>query len=346
MDRCHAGIAAGILVMAVMSVSCKGGKSIFDKNTTYDIPVKVMTAGESESTGVRSYVGTAAAEKSAVLSCRYPGRVVKLDVRKGEYVKAGDVLAEVESQNVLSTWTMSHSSLEQARDGYDRARKVHRSGSMADVKMVEVETKLAQAEAAVKAADAALEDCRIKAPFSGVVQEVLVSEGMELNPLEGILSLLDISSVEIDFPVPESELADIGKGDTARVSVPALDVEDMPAVITSKGVFASPLSHTYECTAVPVRKIPGLMPGMVVKVRIDTGNGPGIVIPASVIRTDVDGRYVWTVSDEGIVSKKHVVPGGFSGKGVIIAEGLSAGDKVITEGVQKVCTGMKVMISE
>ena len=151
MDRCHAGIAAGILVMAVMSVSCKGGKSIFDKNTTYDIPVKVMTAGESESTGVRSYVGTAAAEKSAVLSCRYPGRVVKLDVRKGEYVKAGDVLAEVESQNVLSTWTMSHSSLEQARDGYDRARKVHQSGSMADVKMVEVETKLAQAEAAAKA---------------------------------------------------------------------------------------------------------------------------------------------------------------------------------------------------
>ena len=85
---------------------------------------------------------------------------------------------------------------------------------------------------------------------------------------------------------------------------------------------------------------------MVVKAYIDSNMGDGIIIPAAVIRTDMDGRYVWTVSEDGMVSKTYVVPSGFSGKGVVITEGLSAGDRIITDGVQKVCTGMKVKVME
>ena len=96
----------------------------------------------------------------------------------------------------------------------------------------------------------------------------------------------------------------------------------------------------------PVGEIRGLMPGMVVKVRIDSGLGPEVVVPASVVRTDVDGRYVWTVSEDNVVCKTYVVPGGFSGRGIVISEGLSAGDRVITDGVQKVCTGLKVRTVE
>ena len=84
----------------------------------------------------------------------------------------------------------------------------------------------------------------------------------------------------------------------------------------------------------------------------DTGQNP--LIGASVIEqgttngvtTDVDGRYVWTVSDDHTVNKTYVVPGGFSGQGILITEGLSDGDRIITEGVQKVCTGLKVRIVE
>ena len=120
----------------------------------------------------------------------------------------------------------------------------------------------------------------------------------------------------------------------------------MSGKIVSKGVEASPLSHTYECTASLLSPLEGLMPGMVVKVYVDGSSGEGITVPASVIRTDVDGRYVWTVSDDYTVNKTYVVPGGFSGQGILITEGLSDGDRIITEGVQKVCTGLKVRIVE
>ena len=71
-----------------------------------------------------------------------------------------------------------------------------------------------------------------------------------------------------------------------------------------------------------------------------------VTVPSSVIRSDMEGRYVWTVSDDNTVCKTYVSTGWFSGKGVTILEGLSPGDRVISEGVQKVCTGMKVIIAE
>ena len=306
----------------------------------------MMEITKTENAGTRSYVGTASAAKSAYLFCRYPGRLVRLHVEKGDFVQAGDVIAEVESQSVISSWQISRSMLEQAEDGYRRARQVYDAGSMPDVKMVEVETKLAQARASADAAEAAMEDCRIKAPFSGVIGEVFVSEGVELDVIDRLVQLLDISTVEIDFPVPEKELSEIRTGEEAHVSVPALGGKNIPVRVKNKGITASPLSHTYECIMVLDRHCPALKPGMVCKVFMDTDAAEGFVIPASVVRTDGSGRYVWTVSDAGIVCKTHVSVSGFSGEGVVVGSGLSQGDRIISEGMQKVCTGMKVKTTE
>lgn len=58
-------------------------------------------------------------------------------------MKKGDVLAEVTSKNVLASYEISHATLRQAEDGYKRVKKVHESGTVADVKLVEIETQLA-----------------------------------------------------------------------------------------------------------------------------------------------------------------------------------------------------------
>lgn len=334
-----------LAAVIVLLPSCTGRTS-FGNSQKQDIPVKVMTVAVTEEDGSNSYVGTASASKTAFLSCRYPGRVASVRVKEGDYVRQGDIIAEVESQSVVSAYQIACSTLKQAEDGYERAAEVHRSGSIADVKMIEAETRLAQARASAEAAEAAKEECMIKAPFSGVIGKIMVNEGEEINSLDQIACILDISTIEIRFPVPESEVSGISEGDAARITVPALKMESFPAKVIAKGIVASPLSHTYECTAVPSGRMDGLMPGMVVKVCLDARSGKSIVIPASVVRTDAGGRYVWTVLDGGTVSKRYVVPEGFSGKGVVISEGLSEGEKIITEGVQKVCTGMKVRVVE
>ena len=83
------------------------------------------------------------------------------------------------------------------------------------------------------------------------------------------------------------------------------------------------------------------MPGMVCRVRMDGEAVEGCVVPASILQTGKQGRYLWVVSD-GKVCRRNVSVGGFAGKGVLITDGLQEGDLVIVRGYQKVSTGMAV----
>lgn len=304
--------------------------------------MKVTMTGNIAS---KTYIGTVHPAKSAVLTSIHSGTLAELKIRQGQTVNKGDIIAVINSQRAASSLEMASAALQQAKDGYARAKAVHESGSIADVKMVEVETQLRQAEAAYRAAEKTYEDCTLKAPYSGVIGEVYRESGVEVSVAEPIAKIMDISSVEIHFPVPEGEINSIMPGAEVCINVPALGEDNIAARLAAKGVAASALAHSYECTAVPSSNVSGLMPGMVCKVSMTGDGAQAAVIPASVIKTDVAGRYVWAVRD-GRAVKVPVVTGGFSGKGVIVSEGLEDGDYVIVDGAGKVSSGMKVKIVE
>ena len=87
------------------------------------------------------------------------------------------------------------------------------------------------------------------------------------------------------------------------------------------------------------------MPGMVCKLSLIEGVSPRIIVPASVLLTGSEGRYLWLAKD-GKAVKRAVKTGGFSGKGIVITDGLEEGDMVITGGYQKVSSGMEVKAEE
>lgn len=332
-----------LLAVALVLCSCNNIKK--ETASREPVLVKVMDVPSTENTGVIGYTGTVEPKKSRTLSCKSGGQLTELRVKQGDFVKTGDVIAVIESQYVRSTWEMAHASLSQAEDGYERARKVHDSGSISEVQWVEIQTKLAQAKAAAASADKALEDCTIKAPFDGYVSELNLNEGVEVSAFEPIAQVLDISELEIHFSIPENEYSRVTVGKPLEIDVPAIDAEDIAAKVSSKGFVAASLSHSYDCTAVTLSKVEGLMPGMVCKIRMEGKQRNGAVVPAAVVQTGSEGRYVWTVVD-GKVEKRGVKLGGFVGDGVLVTEGLNEGDKVICEGYHKVSTGMSVKTTE
>lgn len=333
-----------ICCMFLGLLSCAGKKSRQEDVQTVLVPVTVMPVGIDTNLRTASYVGVVEAAKSAWVSCRYPGRLDSLLVKAGEPVEKGQLLAVVGSQTVQSTLAMAEAALAQAEDGYKRVKQVHGSGSIADVQLVEVESKLAQARASAAAARQAAEDCRIKAPFAGVVGELQVDQGVELSPLQPLMQVLDVSEVEIRFPVPEAEISRMEVGGEATVEVPALDNLRFRARMVEKGMTASLLSHTYDCRLEPLEPVQGLMPGMVGKVYMDILYDRGTVIPASTVQMDGRGKYVWVVNPERKVEKRYVEVEGFSGKGVIVSKGFEPGDLLIVEGSRKVSTGMQVEV--
>lgn len=330
-----------MLAAAVLSGCGRTGDGGQQERVKEPVVVRVAVVERSARPAAKTFVGTVHPARTAVVSARHSGILASVPVRQGRAVRQGETIAIIESGNVRSSYEMASATLAQAEDAFGRAKAVHESGSIADIKMMEAETKLKQARAAFEAAAKALEECTVKAPYSGVVGKVFAEAGVSVNPGEPLVSIVDADAPEVRFPVPEGEIGKIAEGAQVSVSVPALGVSDAAAAVVSRGVTASAMSHSYECTAVPCERIPGLLPGMVCKVSF--GSVADVIsVPASAVRTDASGKYVWTVSDEDIVCRTPVVASGFSGNGVTISEGLSAGDRIIVGGVRKASSGMKV----
>ncbi|MGN0202750.1 MAG: efflux RND transporter periplasmic adaptor subunit [Candidatus Cryptobacteroides sp.] len=348
MKQVFAAIPA-LFLCAAACISCDKAEDIKNKlrkeYTPEPVCVSVMDVAATHDVSLRTYVGRIEPSKNVVLTAPFPAKVVSVNVRKGRLAKEGEIIAVLKSESVESAYRMSLATLEQARDGYDRMMQVYAEGGVTEVQKMEITTKLRQAEASFAAAEDAVAKCTVRAPYSGIVEDIFIEEGVELGLSAPVARIMNVSSVEIHFPVPENEIKGISVGDTADVTVPAADIS-LEAKVLTKGVDASPLSHAYDCILLPREGCPDILPGMVCKVRLRSDNGSRIIIPMRSVMTDSNGRYVWCADQDGTIVKKYVTCGGFADNGIIISDGLAEGDRLVVDGHRKVSTGMKVKVKE
>lgn len=326
-----------IALAAILAAGC--GRNQGASNQA--IKVGVIEVGGQSSSYIHTYSGNAVAAKEHMLMASHDGTVSELNIKVGQRVKEGAVMAKMDAPNVMSLNRVNQATLRQARDGYARAKKVYEAGGLTEIKWMEVQTQLEQAEAAAEISNRSVEDLTLKAPFTGTVSQVYVSLGEEVVPGKPIARIMDETQLDVAFGIPENEYSGIEEGGAATVVVPALNNLEVDGKISYIGVNSTNLTHSYIVT-VTLKNVPaGLKAGMACKVSLQSDIRSRIVVPAILVKVDDAGRYVW-LANNGVVEKRHVEVGGFVGKGVCVTDGLNTGDLVICEGASKVSTGMKV----
>lgn len=333
------------LLLAALALSCQGGNT---KTVTEKAPVrvKVLRAQMQPVQSTKTYVGRIESATDISIGSPFSAKLVEIKVKPGQKVRKGDILAELYSEHVETMFTSAQATVNQAQDAYDRLMKVKDNRSVSELKIVEVQTQLSKAQAALRSAGKSKEDCLVKAPVDGTVGEIKVKKGEDLSPMQTIVRLIDLETLELVIDIPEMELGLYDKGCGAEVVVPALGDNAIKARLTEKGVSSSVLGHSYKCRLSLSCSPEDLRPGMIGKARFDKEQQKAFVIPSSVIRRDDKGSYVWLVDDCGLVQKCRILTGDFSGSGVIVESGLQAGDMVVCEGMSKISTGMRVSITE
>lgn len=333
-------VLAGCLLL--LSSCADIGKKQERKPVEVEVLV-VDSLGNEEGT---HYVGNVSPCREARLTSRHSGRIAEVMVRQGTRVSAGQPLVRIESQQLAAANDAAEAALRQAEDGLRRVQQVHQSGGVADVKMVEIETKVAQARATVAASRKSLDECTIRAPFAGTVAELSAEVGVETGVVEELVRVVDMSSVDIVMAVPEREINNVRIGDKACVEIPSLGAR-VHATVTEKNMVGNELSHSYKCR-LRLQQIPeGVMSGMICRVfMIEDSVQRMIVIPADIIRMDDDGKYIWIINPDGVTEKRRITLGDFVGKGVEVTSGLSFGDRVVTKGSLKISTGTKVVVKQ
>lgn len=305
--------------------------------------VKVMQVTDSKLTVSKRYSGTVEESTGTPLSFSVPGTINKVYVKAGDRVTKGQIIASIDTITIKSSYNAAKAALDQAQDAYNRLKVLHDEKSLADIKWVDIQSKLQQAKAMEQMAAKNLKDCCLRAPFSGVIAEKKMEIGQNVLPGVPVSKIVAMQQVKVKISVPEGDISEVGIGDKAMLCVSAAGDGFIEGSVVEKAVVANPLSHSYEVKITVDNKDNLLLPGMVTDTYI-TGNEEtiGIMLPANIVQIDERNRnFVW-VNEEGKACKKVVTCGEYTAKGVVIEDGISVGDEVILSGQQKVSDGSAI----
>lgn len=334
-----------IVLLPMLVAGCHGEKEKQDTTANNQVRVKTMQVSVSAADEGRQYSGTVEESNESALSFPVMGTVKDIHVHPGERVGKGQLIATIDPASLQSAYEAAKATLDQAEDAYRRMKELHDKGSLADIKWIEVQSKLQQAKAMEQVSRKNLSDTKLLAPYSGVISEKLVEVGQNVAPGIPVVRLVAVNQLKVKISVPENEIAQIALKAGARIQVPAMGDRWIEGTVCEKGIVANPLSRSYEVKlALSGQQSDGLMPGMVANVVMENAGGESaFVLPAYVVQLDEQNNtFVWLCKD-GKAQKRVVAVGGYMPEGVTIVAGLNEGDEIITEGRQKVCEGTPVV---
>ncbi|HBF05287.1 MAG TPA: efflux RND transporter periplasmic adaptor subunit [Prevotella sp.] len=337
--------------VVVMAMICLTGCSQQKKaDSKAPVSVDVYSIDDMRGSESKDYVGTVEEKTGSTLSFEVAGNITSLRVDEGDYVSRGQVIASINPVSLKEAHRATLVTLKQAQDAYKRFLPLHKSGTISDMRWVDIESKLEQAQAAESIARQQLSHTTLTAPYSGVIASKEADMGAYVLPGQPIVKLADVAQVNVKISIPEAEISHIRVGDAITATVAALGGARFDGTVTEKGIDANPISHTYDVKARIANSHGKLLPGMVCNAKVypngkrqqSLGNSAHVVIPAESIELDVDNsRFVWTVIN-GKAHQQPIQVGDFEGDGVVVLSGLKPGDSVIVGGQQKVSEGMRV----
>jgi multidrug efflux system membrane fusion protein len=286
--------------------------------------------------------GRTEADKRVTVTARTGGVLTELKVRRGSWVKKGDVLAILSDEAREAQVVQAKSLLHQRRTEYEAKRKLVESGSIPRLEGVNLEAQLKAAEATVAAAEAELDRGTVRAPWAGVISDVAVEVGKAAFSFSGadLLTIVALDPMLAVVEVAERKLGGIHEGEMAQVKV--VNGETVSGRIRFVSKTASQTTRTYR-VEVELPNPDGAIPdGITAEVSMPLAPVSATRVPRSALTFSSAGDLgVRTVSDDGIV--------GFIAVTVVEDEqtfmwvaGIAEGTRVIVQGQDFVREGQKV----
>ncbi|SFR01511.1 membrane fusion protein, multidrug efflux system [Enterobacter sp. kpr-6] len=332
-------------------------------------PVQAATATHEAVPRYLSGLGTITAANTVTVRSRVDGQLMAIHFQEGQQVKAGDLLAEIDPSQFKVALAQAQgqvakdkATLANARRDLARYQQLSKTNLVSRQELDAQQALVSESEGTLKADEAAvasaqlqLDWSRITAPVDGRVglKQVDVGNQISSGDTAGIVVLTQTHPIDLIFTLPESDIATVVKAQKAgqTLSVEAWDRTNKQKL--SSGSLLS-LDNQIDATTGTIKlkarftnDDDALFPNQFVNARmlVDTQQD-AVVIPAAALQMGNDGHFVWVLNDKNTVSKHTVTPGLQDSQKVVIAAGLSAGDRVVTDGIDRLTEGAKVEVVE
>lgn len=327
------------LVFGMLATACSNEHSYVVLNNSSAIKVKTETVRIVKGSSEFRYSGTVEPSQTIPLTFQSNGIVSTVLIQAGDMVAKGQLLATVDKADNENMYKAALAKYIQAKDAYNRLKDVHNSGSLPEIKWVEMETNLTQAESQMQMTKSNLEKCNMRAPDNGMIGKRSIEPGQSALSAKAPIELVKIEYIAVKISVPENEISKIRKGLKASFTISALDGKLFEGEVTNVGIVADQISRTYEVKITVKNSGLEIKPGMVCDVLLNTDNpGTKVVIPNTAVERNSSGEtFVYVVTDDQKRVKKQIITvGNYSEAGIVVQNGLIPGKTIVVEGKEKV----------
>ena len=279
-----------------------------------------------------------------------PGQVRALYIKKGDFVKKGQLLAKLDDDVQQKSLQTLKTQLAYAEDVYRRQKNLWDQNIGTEMQLKTAENSVHNLKDQISTATSSWDMTNVRSDVNGYVEQLNLKVGETFVGMAGTIPQIQIvntSSLKVVTEVPENYLSKIKEGTPVNIKLPDANLEFNSKISLMNRAIG--LNSRSIVTEAKIPYNPNVHINQVAEVRIkDYSNPTTIVIPLTILQTDEKGKYVYVIATENgkkIARKKPVQVGEIYGDNIEVKGGLTVGDQVITEGFQSLYEGQVVTTS-
>ena len=291
--------------------------------------------------------GEVEAVYDAFISPETNGQITQIHVEEGDRVEQGQLLVSLKTNVIRSNIQEVQTNLELARKTFEKQKRLWADSVGSEMQYLEAKNRKESLENRLATLREQLEMSRIRAPYSGVVESINQKVGELGSPGMQLLHLVNLKKLKVEARITEQYISRVHKGDVVEVRFPSYPEMNKRVPITRKGSVIDKESRTFTIEAHLDNPQEKIRPNQIAIVNVlDYSIDSALVVPSNVIKQDMQGDYVYVVTNSEKARKVYVKTGRSYNNQTVVTSGVKPGNRVITSGYTQVSEGEPVAVKE
>lgn len=309
--------------------------------------VSTLTVKDSAFTHYIEVQGNIETKENIMISPEYSGVLTQLNVKAGQKVSKGQVLARIDDGGMSAQLAQAENKLALDKTTFDRQKNLWDQKIGSEIQYLQTQTAYQSQQKMVKQMQAQLSKTVVRAPFSGTIDEVIVERGQVVAPGQSLFRIVNLGNMYVTANVPENYLSKLKLGASVEVYLNAIG-KTYKGKVRQVGTYINPNNRTLSIEIAVPNPDNLLRPNQVAVLKIeDYINKNALLIPENIMTENAaKEKIVYVVSEgkETKVAQRIIEIGYTSGAMVEVKSGLKPGETIVTEGAKTLTDGANVEI--
>ncbi|SDS49067.1 RND family efflux transporter, MFP subunit [Polaribacter sp. KT25b] len=296
--------------------------------------------------------GSVKTKQNILIYPEMAGILKSVYVKEGQKVTKGQVLATIDDGGLSNQVAQLEATTQLAKTTYERQKRLWEQKIGSEIQFLQTKTNYDAQQNTLKQLKTQLGKSTIKAPFSGVIDDVIKESGNVVAPGIGseIFRIVNLNNMYIEAEVPERYITSIQKNKEVKIEFPVLGT-NINSSVRQVGSFINPNNRSFKIEVPVANKNGHVKPNLTAKLQInDYTDDTAILIPQSIISENASGeQFVYVIKNktsenEAIAERLVIKTGKTQGNFIEVLENLPVGAEIIKEGARSVNNGQTVKV--